>query len=256
MIIKKGIPEEGELIFCTVTKIFGHGVFVIMDEYNKPAMIHISEIAPGRIRNMREYVIEGKKLVCVVLRIHPDKGHVDLSLRRVNESQKRKKLEEIKVEQTAEKLIEVVAKQLKRDPAKVLQEVVPLITKDHPTLSSCFADVVNGQVSLKELGVEKEFAEKLTELITQKMKPPKAIISGKISLKSFEPDGVVIIRDALMKAQESAPEISIKYLGDGKYLLQVEAVTFKEAEKKLEKAAEIAMKPVEKKDGIVSFARD
>src|SRR3989344_3351859 len=138
MIYKTGIPEEGELVFCTVTKIFGHGVFVILDEYNKPAMIHISEIAPGRIRNMREYVVEGKKVVCVVLRIHQDKGHVDLSLRRVNEGQRRKKLEEIKQEQKAEKIIEVIARQLKLDVEKTKLEVVTSISAKYGTISSCF----------------------------------------------------------------------------------------------------------------------
>ena len=65
---KKGLPEEGEVLLCSVTKIYPHCVFVNIDDYsNKSGMIHISEISPGRIRNIHDYVKEGKKIVCKVL---------------------------------------------------------------------------------------------------------------------------------------------------------------------------------------------
>src|SRR3990167_8225509 len=116
MLLKKeGFPEEDELVLCTVTKIFHNGVFVDLDEYAKGGMIHISEVSPGRIRNIRDFVVEGKKVVCKVLRVDGEKGHIDLSLRRVNEGQKKIKINEIKMEQRAEKIIEFAAKKLSID---------------------------------------------------------------------------------------------------------------------------------------------
>ena len=54
---KKGIPEDSELVLCTVTKIYPHCVFLSLDEYeHKSGMAHISEISPGRIRNIGDYV--------------------------------------------------------------------------------------------------------------------------------------------------------------------------------------------------------
>jgi len=89
---KKGLPEEGEYILCTVKKILFHSVFVSLDEYeHKEGMVHISEVSPGRIRNIRDYVKEGKKLICKVLRVKHDRGQVDLSLRRVSVSMRKKK---------------------------------------------------------------------------------------------------------------------------------------------------------------------
>ena len=80
---KPGKPEIGELVVCTVRKILPHSVFVSIDEYqNLEGMNHISEISPGRIRNLRDYVIEGKTIVCKVLNIN-QQGNIDLSLRRV-----------------------------------------------------------------------------------------------------------------------------------------------------------------------------
>ena len=88
---KEGMPEESELVMSTVTKIQYNAIFVNLDEYDKTGMIHISEISPGRIRNIRDFVREGKKIVCVVLRVNQERGYIDLSLRRVGEGQRRKK---------------------------------------------------------------------------------------------------------------------------------------------------------------------
>ena len=53
--------QEGELVLCTVDKIMGTTVFVRL-ENNVEGTITLSEIAPGRIRNLRDYVAPGKGL--------------------------------------------------------------------------------------------------------------------------------------------------------------------------------------------------
>ena len=109
---KQGFPEESELVLCTVTSVQYHSVIVDIEEYGRSGLIHISEVSPGRIRNIRDFVKEGKKVVCKVLRVKEEKGYIDLSLRRVNESEKRRKIESIKREQNAEKIVEIAALKL------------------------------------------------------------------------------------------------------------------------------------------------
>ena len=122
---RQGFPEEGEIVLCTVSKINPNSIFANLNEFGKSGMIHISEISPGRIRNIRDYVTENKVIVCKVLRINRERGHIDLSLRRVNETVKRNKLAEIKQEQVAEKIIENLAKNAKKDfnKAKKLHKI-------------------------------------------------------------------------------------------------------------------------------------
>ena len=55
--------EEGDVVLCTVEKIEGTVVFVNIDGTNKQGTIITSEVAPGRIRNIREYVVPKKKIV-------------------------------------------------------------------------------------------------------------------------------------------------------------------------------------------------
>jgi len=58
------LPEVGELVIATITKIGDHGAYVILDEYDKiQGFLHVSEIAPGWVRNINKYVKENEKVV-------------------------------------------------------------------------------------------------------------------------------------------------------------------------------------------------
>ena len=93
---KEGYPDINEIVVCTVIKIYGNSTFVRLDEYEKEGVLTISEIAPGRIRNLRDHVTENKTIVCKVLRVDERQNRIDVSLRRVPIPVMREKLEEIK----------------------------------------------------------------------------------------------------------------------------------------------------------------
>ncbi|MGC8849674.1 MAG: S1 RNA-binding domain-containing protein, partial [Candidatus Bathyarchaeia archaeon] len=77
-------PEVGDLIIGTVKRIVGYGAYVSLDEYpGKEGLIHISEVSTKWVRNIKDHLREGEKLVLKVLRIDPSRGQIDLSLRRV-----------------------------------------------------------------------------------------------------------------------------------------------------------------------------
>jgi translation initiation factor 2 subunit 1 len=253
---KQDFPEEGELVLCTVTKIFGHAVFVSVDEYSKNGMINISEVAPGRIRNLRDFVVEGKKIVCAVLRVNKEKGHIDLSLRRVNDNQKRKKLEQIQLEQKAEKIIEFVAKEMEIAPEQLYKEVMSKVKAEYTTLNSCFSAIVNDNIKLSSFGIREDFAEKIAEVVKDRMKPVKIIISGDLSIKVLTPNGVEAIRDALKKAEDIGKDaMEIRYLGGGTYHLVITAADYKKGEKILKDALEAATKIIAASKGEISFKR-
>ena len=110
MVELKEYPEQGELVLCTVQNIQGTTVFAKLDKYGKTGVIHTSEIAPGRIRNIRDYVVPNKKIVCKVLRLDISKGHIDLSLRRVTRKDTQEIIKQFKKEQVANKILEIVLK--------------------------------------------------------------------------------------------------------------------------------------------------
>ena len=254
--MRKGFPEEDEIVMCTVTKIFPHSVFVNIDEFNKTGVIHISEISPGRIRNIRDFVKQDKKIICKVLRINLERGHIDLSLRRVNDAQKRNKSNEIKQEQLAEKILEFVAKKLKKEVKSLYNIIMEKISKDYDSLYSCFEEVIESDLSLSSLAIEKKIADELEEVIRQRIKPTEVEIKGTLKLISYDPKGIDIIKEALDKTFTVNKDISIIYKAAGKYSLKVKAPNYPEAEDTLKKATDKAIEFLEANNGEASFTRD
>ncbi len=253
---KQGFPQEGEIVFCTVTKIFGHSVFVNIDEYDRQGMVHISEISPGRIRNLRDYVVEGKKIICVVLKVTLEKGHIDLSLRRVGENQRRKKADSLKQEQKSEKILENVAKELHKENKQFYEDVFSKISKEYDSLASCFTAIVKDEANLVDLGIEKDAAKRITEIVKDRMKPSKAIISGELSMKSYAHDGIEIIKSALKKAEDAGKDnISIRYAGGGSFKIVITADDYKQAEKILKECLDPALEFMEDQDAEAKFKR-
>ena len=253
---KQGFPEESDLVLCTVTSVQFHSVFVDIDEYGKDGMIHISEIAPGRIRNIRDFVKEGKKVVCKVLRINREKGYIDLSLRRVNESEKRRKIDEIKRQQNAEKIVEIAAGKIGAKTEQLYNEVSDKI-KNYNSIYECFEAASKDEKLLESLGIDKKYAKVLDETIKQRIKPSEVEIIGKLRITIFAPNGIDVIKDSLKKAEEAAKDkISINYLGSGFYRLMVKAPDYKEAEKLMKNASESAINYVAKHTGTAEFARE
>jgi translation initiation factor 2 subunit 1 len=242
-----GYPEEDEIVLCKVTKIFPNSVFVELLEYGKPGMIHISEVSPGRIRNLRDYVSVGRQIVCKILRMDREKGHIDLSLRRVNSNQRREKLDEIKSELKSESLVKNLAKKLGRKFEELYDEITKEVFKKYSYLNLCFKDVVAGEVDLIKLGLSKELSKEITEAVIEKFKPKKIKIQGEIRLKTFHEDGVDKVKKTLISVEKISKTIDLSYLGAGRYKLIVEDFDYKPAEKTLKKIQTILEKFNDKK---------
>jgi len=247
MLLKKtGFPEDEELVLCTVTGITPHSVFCTLDEYGgRTGMIHISEIAPGRIKNIREFVQENKKIVTKVLQTNKEKGHIDLSLRRVNEAQKRNKLNQIKQEQLAEKIIEYAAKQQGDSPLALYNKLYEKLSKTHGTIFAAFEAVSQDQLNLETIA-DKKIAKTLTDAIKARIKPPQVEIGGDLKLSSYAPNGVQEIKDALALIVNAG--VNVRYLGAGTYHLEVTAEDYKDAEKKLKNAVDSCLEYAKKQD--------
>ncbi len=253
---REGMPDEDDFVICTVTGVQPHCVFARLDEYDKSGLIHISEIAPGRIRNIREYVQEGKKIVCKVLRIDMERGHIDLSLRRVNEGQRREKLSELKEEQLAEKIVEHAAHKLKQPVEEVYNKITDSIFKKYPLLFSAFKDVADGKLSLASLGIDKTLAEELESDIIARLQPEEVSVKGTFSLHSTAGNGINIIKKILTDAQALREDADIRYLGNGLHHLVIKGTDIKDAEKAMSLVSEAVLAASKKAKVQADFQRE
>ncbi len=243
---KKGIPQDGDIVLCTVKKILTHSVFVSLDEYNDlEGMLHISEVSPGRIRNLRDFVVPEKKIVCKVIKIQNEK-HIDLSLRRVPSNLRMEKMNEYKQEIKSEKLLEFVGKSLKISLEDMYNKVGYKAIEEYRLLSIFFQNVLLDNTILKRLEIEDKIAKPLLEIIKDKIKIPEVDISGTLVLQSYKENGINIIKNALVK--EIKDNIKISYLSAPRYRISVKSKDYKTAENILKNTADKIIETV-KKDG-------
>ncbi|MGC9435367.1 MAG: translation initiation factor IF-2 subunit alpha [Methanomicrobiales archaeon] len=248
-------PEEGELVVCTVENVKDFAAFVTLDEYaDKVGLIHISEVAKGWIKYIRDFVREGQKVVCKVLNVNPERGHIDLSLKDVNEHQRREKIQEWKNEQKAKKWVGFAAESAGSIPVEIERKFY----NEYGLLYPAFEDIaIRGRTALEQFEFNTAIEDALLTVAHENVKIPRVTVTGYLVLSSPRPDGVNIIRRALRSAQPSVDEVDIEihYIGAPKYRIKVTAPDYKTAEKAIEKASTAAVGVMERAEGSGEFIR-
>ncbi len=258
-IIKRdGYPSPGEIVIGTVTRILDFGAFVSLDEYeDKEGMVHISEVAPGWVKDIRDHVKKGQKVVCKVLSVNPKRGHIDLSIKDVTERQKKEKWQQWKSELRAFKWLEIAGEKAGLSKEELVKVGKRLI-KEYDTIYEAFEEAAfEGYEVLVPITGE-ELAKAMAELARENIKPPKVKVRGYFELRSLAPDGIERIKKALMEAYKAAKnaKVLVEYIGAPKYRIVVEAEDYKVAEKTLKDAVNRVLKTIKKLGGEGNFVRE
>lgn len=248
-------PGEGELVVCTVRNVRDFVAFVSLDEYHdREGLIPISEIATGWIKYIRDHIREGQKVVCKVLHVDTSRGHIDLSLKDVNEHQRREKIREWKNEAKAGKWIGFAAEASGVPP----ETIISAFYATYGDLYSVFEDIaINGEDALDKSGLDRSVRHALANVGRENVKIPRVTVSGNLILLSTKPDGVNVIRRALRSAEPKIADVDIEltYLGAPAYRIKVTAPDYKKAEKAIEKAASSAIAVIERAGGEGKFVK-
>ncbi|AXV40252.1 translation initiation factor IF-2 subunit alpha [Methanobacterium sp. BAmetb5] len=254
--MKNKWPQEGDLIVATVHKVLNYGAFAKLEEYpGEEAFIHISEVSAGWVKNIRDYVRENQKIVARVLRVNPKKGHVDVSMKRIREDQRTRKIQQWKIEQKAEKLLEFAAKSIDKDLDGAYDEVGYAIMDEFGDLYGAFEiSAEEGATSLIERGMDETWANAITEVAKKNISPPEVQITGYVDLTSYAPDGVEIIRAALKSIDKD--NVAVQCVGAPRYRLLVKSSDYITAETILKDAADEAIATVLEAGGEGEFYRE
>ena len=222
--------EVGDFVLCTVDRIVGTVVFVKIDNEGEGSII-MSEIAPGRIRNIRDYVVPKKRIVCKILRISSN-GNIDLSLRRVTPKDKKEVMEQ----NQQEKSYTSILKSVLGDKA---EEIIKKISEKDKIFSFLEEAKIKSQELEKLVG--KKDSEKILDILNIQKKKKK-IVKKEISLTTIKPNGIILIKKIL----ENFKGINVKYISAGRYSLETESEDIKTADKKLREMIELAEKDSKK----------
>ncbi|AAL81264.1 translation initiation factor IF-2 subunit alpha [Pyrococcus furiosus DSM 3638] len=254
-------PEEGELVVATVKRVHNYGAFLDLDEYpGKEGFMHISEVASTWVKNIRDYLREGQKVVAKVIRVDPKKGHIDLSLRRVTQQQRKAKLQEFKRAQKAENLLKLAAEKLGKDFEEAWREVWVPLENEWGEVYAAFEDAARNGIEVLKGYVPDEWLPVLKEIIDSYVEVPTVTIDAEFEITVPKPNGIEIIKEALIKArdranQEKDIEVKFTYLGAPRYRIDITAPDYYKAEEVLEDIAEEILRVIKEAGGEATLLR-
>ncbi|MBT4135405.1 hypothetical protein HOD75_02510 [archaeon] len=226
--------EEGQIIQCTVEKILGTTVFLKINGGGEGTMT-TSEISPGRIRNLRDFVVPGKKIVCKIIRMRGNQIH--LSLRRVKQSEKKELLDKINKEKSYTAILKTVLG--KEESLKIIQK----IREEYAIID--FFEELKTNPKLIEKYADKQNSEKIVKILETKKEKPKELRQI-FNLSSKAPEGIKIIKEIISNACQNSCNTS--YLAAGKYRITLVGEDFKKLKTELSETLRTIEKSAKKKN--------
>ncbi len=252
-------PEAGDLVIATIETVTDYGAYAKLDEYNKRGLLHVSEISSSWIRNIRDFVREGQKLTLKVLRVDLEKGHIDLSLRRVTKRERIEKVLSWKKERKAEALLRGVAEKTGKTPEEVYQKAGAVMEEKFGLYEGFEKAAVEGPEALTEIGIPEDLAKAAAQVAQERIHVKMVKVKGVLEIRVGKPNGVKIIKEAFHKAKtEKTKDANITFyvIAAPKYSIEVQAENYKRAEDVLQKTADNLVANIKKAGGTGTFRRE
>jgi len=253
-------PEAGDLVIGTVETVTDYGAYVKLDEFGKRGLLHVSEISSSWIRNIRDFVRENQKLVLKVLRVDSEKGHIDLSLRRVTKREKIEKIKSWKTERKADALLRGVAEKASLSVEEVYAQAGKVIEENFGLYEGFEKASREGFEVLTKVGVTEKLAKTFAEVAAERIRVKLVKVKGTIEVRCMKPNGVKVIQEAVVKAAETemAKDADARFyvVAAPKYSVEVLAENYKRAEELLQKVSLRVVDNVTGAGGQGSFRRE
>jgi len=256
-----GWPEPGELVVGKVDEIEDFGVFVDLEEYEgRRGLVHVSEVASGWIKNVRDHVSVDETVVCKVLEVNESSQQIDLSVKDVNDHQRSDKIQDWKNERKADKWMTLAFGEEMSD--EQYTSVANELYGEFGSLYDGFEQAaIHGAEALEPTDLTDEETTAVVETARENVSVPYVNVTGYLQLRSASPEGVDDVRAGLEAAEgngEVPDEISlaVTYIGAPEYRVKVQAPNYKVAEDALEASAERARAAIGERGGSAEFHRE
>ena len=252
-------PEVGDLVIATVETVTDYGAYAKLDEFEKRGLLHVSEISSSWIRNIRDFVREGQKLVLKVLRVDLEKGHIDLSLRRVTKRERIEKVLSWKKERKADALLRGVAEKVGLTNEELYEKAGKIIEQKYDLYEAFEKAAIEGLEVLTEIGVPEDLATVFAQVAQERIHVKLVKVKGVLELRCPKPNGVKIIKEAFTKAKaEKTKDATVTFyvIAAPKYSIEAAAENYKRAEDVLQKVANSVVSNITNVGGQGTFRRE
>jgi translation initiation factor 2 subunit 1 len=189
-----------------------------------------------------------------------EKGHIDLSLRRVTKRERIEKIMFWKKDRKAENLLRGVAEKTGLSFEEAYEKAGAPMEKEYGLYDGFERAAKEGISALTKIGVPEEIATAIAEIAKERMHVPMVKVKGIVELRCMKPKGVKIIKDAFLNAKktEKSRDAKLRFyvVAAPKYCIEVMAENYKHAEAILQKVGENVVSSVVKEGGQGVFKRE
>lgn len=247
-------PQRDDLVVVRVSQILDYGVFVELLEFgNVRGFVHISNVSSSWVKNIRNFVKPNQVRVAKVLNVDIEKRQIDLSFAGVSSSREKQKINDFKQYNREEKLISLFAKQSGKKFDEVWTAVAEPLNAEYGSLMSALEKIALGE-DISGV-ISKEWIAPLKEMVEKNIVVSEKTLKGKAKISSLAPNGVEIVKE-ILSTIESVKGCSVIYAGSGVYTVTSTSFTFKQADKLLTKATELAEKKAKELGATFEFKKE
>jgi len=256
-----GWPDPGELVVGRIDEIEDFGVFVDLLEYDdKRGLCHISEVASGWIKNVRDHVSTDQRVVAKVLDVDESSQQIDLSLKDVNDHQRKDKIQDWKNERKADNWMEQ-SFGADIDDEKYAAVGNELLASFGSMYDGFEQAAIHGAEALEDTDLSDDEIERIVETARENVSVPYVKVTGYVDMEVHDGDGVDTVKKALQAAEGNGEvpeevELEVTYVGSPEYRITVQAPDYKTAEAELEDSADRAIAVVHDAGGDAHYHRE
>lgn len=240
----QNIPKVGELVIANVTKISKFGAYCRLPEYNDlEVFLPIREVSSGWIKNIREHIHEGQKLVCSVTFYDKDKGTIDISLKRVSPGNSKEKIRSYNLERRLMALFQQAIKMTKEQPNK--DALVNTATTEFGTYTNLVQNATNNTKEFGQSKLPQKLKDAIIKVLETNKKQKKYLVAYVATIYTYNTlSGASELKDLMKSIKDLG--VDIKYIGAPKYRLLSEGEDYNEAEEKIKKAEQLVKEKLKK----------
>jgi translation initiation factor 2 subunit 1 len=240
----QNIPKVGELVIATVAKISKFGAYCKLPEYNDlEVFLPIREVSSGWIKNIREHIHEGQKLVCSVTFYDRDKGTIDISLKRVSPGNSKEKIRSYNLEKRLSALFIQAVKMAKEQPNK--ETLISTGLAEFGTYTNLVQNATDNTKEFAQSKLPKKLKESILKVLESNKKQKRYLVAYTATMYTYNTlSGATELRGIMNSIKELG--VDVKYVGAPKYRLLAEGEDYAMAEEKIKKVEELVKEKLKK----------
>jgi len=246
----KDRPDEGDMVVATITDVDKNSAYAELDEYEDlRGLIHISEVSRSWVQDVSKELREGEKTVAQVVEVEDDS--IGLSLKRVNEKQKKDAMARWNKEQKAEKFVDRLAEELGRDKEELYEEIVFPMQREFGSSFTGFEISVGEEEKLQELFSDEE-VEAIQKVASENINLKQEKFEGELQLEFPQGNGIERIKQAVEGMEEA---VEVKYVSAPKYSITAWGRNTELAKNRMDKAVDKIREKADELDGEFEFSK-